>query len=174
MINALKRLTIAGALTAAAALAIPATATAAPALAAVTIETVGTTTSVSIATPESTISLQCVGPWVHTEAAAAAVRNDPTLDVANHPENWFTGTPVSPANPEAYEEGDFVHVYPGDTRTAIINDLPDGKYVAGVLCAGPNSSNDGLAFSLSETPFTIGDPVTQPEPGGTGSLSFGS
>ncbi|MBX9150063.1 hypothetical protein [Rhodococcus qingshengii] len=172
MTNALKRLTIAGALTATATLALAGTAGAA------TPPTVSITTGinsakVTIAAPQTDVPASCGGPWVYTEAVAKLIRQSPTLDITNHPENWLKGDPVSPVGGvTGSQQAAWVYVNPGETKTADIAFIEDGNYVAGSFCM---EVEDGqFTYALTQTPFTVGNPVTQPEPGGTGSLSFGS
>lgn len=144
----------------------------------VTAQTGINTVSFTITIPEMTGGVACVGPWIHTEADATAILNSPTLDVANNPRNWFVGAPVSPRGTSSGDimnsDGTYSYVYPtsGQTEVAKIPYIPDGRYVAGSLCMRSAGDGSPIEYALTQTPFTIGNATS--EPGGTGSLSFGS
>lgn len=146
----------------------------------VTVQTGVNTVSFTIAIPEMTGGVACVGPWIHTEGDASAILKSPTLDVANNPRNWFVGTPVSPVGGrgEMNHDGTSNYVYPSSGQTAVakIPYIADGRYVAGSMCMRSAGDGTPIEYVLTQTPFTIGNPA--PAGGGgtgsLGSLSFGS
>ncbi|MFD6515178.1 hypothetical protein [Rhodococcus sp. NPDC060176] len=174
MTSLIRRATTVTALAAATAFAVPALAHAAPA-ATVTVTSVANTANVTIKAPDGGNIGQCTGPWVHTAAEAKKLHESAELDIANNPINFFVGTPVSPntGTSQGADRDAWVDVNAGETKTAKILFIDDGNYVSGVVCVAIEDNKP--VYSLTETPFTIGTPTTEPG-NGTGSLSspFGS
>lgn len=175
MTSIIKRVTSVAAFAAVTVIAIPALAHAAPA-ATVSIVTGINSAKVTITSPTHDTATNCVGPWVYSERVAKLIEQSPTLDIANHPENWLKGDPVSPINGNTGGGRAYVGVASGETKTAFIDFIEDGNYVAGTLClVYPVGPGDPGSYTLTQTKFKIGN--AKPNPSGTGSLglpNFGS